>query len=53
MFIVSPFTGGLQALFSTHPPLQERIQRVSNAPCRLWFVHKVPVVELVGDEIFF
>ena len=28
MFIVSPFTGGLQALFSTHPPLQERIQRL-------------------------
>lgn len=28
MFTVNPFTGGLQALFSTHPPIQERIQRL-------------------------
>jgi heat shock protein HtpX len=28
MFIVNPFTGGLQALFSTHPPLAERIRRL-------------------------
>jgi heat shock protein HtpX len=29
MFIVKPFTGqGLMNLFSTHPPLQERIRRL-------------------------
>jgi heat shock protein HtpX len=28
MFIVNPFTGGLQALFSTHPPIEERIRRL-------------------------
>jgi heat shock protein HtpX len=28
MFIVNPFTGGLQALFSTHPPVEERIRRL-------------------------
>jgi heat shock protein HtpX len=28
MFIVNPFTGGLQRLFSTHPPLEERIRRL-------------------------
>lgn len=28
MFIVNPFTGGLQRLFSTHPPLEERIKRL-------------------------
>lgn len=30
MFIVNPFTGGLQALFSTHPPLEERIRRLQS-----------------------
>ncbi|MBN2552979.1 MAG: M48 family metalloprotease [Spirochaetales bacterium] len=30
MFTVNPFTGGLQALFSTHPPLEERIQRLQD-----------------------
>jgi heat shock protein HtpX len=28
MFIVNPFSGGLQALFSTHPPVAERIKRL-------------------------
>lgn len=28
MFIVNPFLGGLQRLFSTHPPIEERIQRL-------------------------
>lgn len=28
MFIVNPFFGGLQKLFSTHPPVEERIQRL-------------------------
>ena len=31
MFIVKPFTGGgIMNLFSTHPPIQERIQRLRN-----------------------
>ena len=30
MFIVNPFTGGLQTLFSTHPPLQARIERLQS-----------------------
>jgi heat shock protein HtpX len=28
MFIVNPFAGGLQKLFSTHPPMEERIRRL-------------------------
>lgn len=28
MFIMNPFTGGLQKLFSTHPPVEERIRRL-------------------------
>jgi len=28
MFIMNPFTGGLQRLFSTHPPPEERIRRL-------------------------
>ncbi|MBP1597795.1 MAG: peptidase Ste24p, partial [Acidobacteria bacterium] len=28
LFIVNPFMGGLQKLFSTHPPMEERIQRL-------------------------
>ncbi len=28
MFIVSPLTGGLLSLFSTHPPIEERIARL-------------------------
>ncbi len=28
MFIVNPFLGGLQKLFSTHPPVEERIKRL-------------------------
>lgn len=28
MFIVNPFAGGLQKLFSTHPPVEERIRRL-------------------------
>ncbi len=31
LFIVNPLRGqGLQALFSTHPPIQERVQRLKN-----------------------
>ena len=30
MFIVRPFSGGLRGLFSTHPPMQERIDRLRN-----------------------
>ena len=30
MFTVNPFTGGLQALFSTHPPIESRIQRLQS-----------------------
>lgn len=28
MFIVKPFTGGLGKMFSTHPPMQQRIERL-------------------------
>lgn len=28
MFIVNPFLGGLQRLFATHPPIEERIRRL-------------------------
>ena len=28
MFTVNPFSGGLQALFSTHPPVERRIERL-------------------------
>jgi Zn-dependent protease with chaperone function len=28
MFIVNPFFGVLQRLFSTHPPVEERIRRL-------------------------
>jgi heat shock protein HtpX len=28
LFIVNPFFGGLQRLFSTHPPVEERIRRL-------------------------
>jgi heat shock protein HtpX len=28
MFIVNPFFGGLQRLFATHPPIEERIKRL-------------------------
>lgn len=28
MFIVNPFTGGLAGLFSTHPPMAERVRRL-------------------------
>ena len=28
MFIVNPFAGGLSGLFSTHPPVEERIRRL-------------------------
>jgi heat shock protein HtpX len=30
MFTVNPFLGGLQRLFSTHPPVEERIKRLRN-----------------------
>ena len=28
MFIINPFVGGLQRLFSTHPPVEERVRRL-------------------------
>ncbi|MEE8606983.1 MAG: hypothetical protein V3S55_05225 [Nitrospiraceae bacterium] len=28
LFIVQPFAGGMASLFSTHPPVQERIRRL-------------------------
>ena len=28
LFIINPFFGGLQQLFSTHPPVEERIRRL-------------------------
>ena len=28
MFIMNPFRGGLQKLFATHPPVEERVQRL-------------------------
>jgi len=28
LFIINPFIGGLQRLFSTHPPVEERIRRL-------------------------
>jgi len=31
MFIVKPFTGGMSSLFSTHPPMDERIRRLQAA----------------------
>lgn len=30
MYIVQPFAGGLAGLFSTHPPLEERIRRLQS-----------------------
>ncbi len=29
MFIISPLTGKMQSLFSTHPPIEERIERLA------------------------
>jgi heat shock protein HtpX len=34
MFIVNPFFGGLQKLFSTHPSTEERIRRLQSFPQR-------------------
>jgi heat shock protein HtpX len=28
MYIVQPFSGGIASLFSTHPPMEERIKRL-------------------------
>jgi heat shock protein HtpX len=28
MFIVNPFSGGMANMFSTHPPVEERIKRL-------------------------
>ncbi len=30
MFIINPFMGGLERLFATHPPVQERIRRLQS-----------------------
>ena len=30
MFIINPFIGGFSKLFSTHPPVEERIKRLKN-----------------------
>jgi heat shock protein HtpX len=32
MFIVHPFLGGVGKLFSTHPPVKERVQRLLGRP---------------------
>ena len=37
LFIVNPFLGGLQKLFATHPPIEERIRRLENLA---QFAHK-------------
>ena len=34
MFIVNPFLGGVQKLFSTHPPAEERIRRLKEMATR-------------------
>lgn len=34
MFIVNPFFGGLQKLFATHPPIEERIKRLEEMAAR-------------------
>jgi heat shock protein HtpX len=30
LFIINPFKGGLTGLFSTHPPMEERIRRLQD-----------------------
>jgi heat shock protein HtpX len=35
LFIVNPFTGGLQNLLSTHPPMEERIRRLKEMSGRV------------------
>jgi heat shock protein HtpX len=34
LFIINPFRGGLSGLFSTHPPVQERVARLRSMQVR-------------------
>ncbi len=37
MFIVNPFRGGMAGLFSTHPPIEERVRKLEHLESRLGY----------------
>ena len=39
LFIINPLRGGLQSLFSTHPPLEQRIERLALVARELGIAH--------------